>query len=168
MIIFLRGLGIFILLTLGLNILLGLAGVLDLGYAMSFAIGAYTAAILTNRYGIVVFPRIDFTIVLLISAAVAALFGALKGATATRLARRLFGGRHSCAWVADCRYHRERRRADRRRRRIKCDTASASLRADSGFAVRTILSRLVLCPARRARQRTIDCIPHGPRLDRFL
>ncbi|MGA7193018.1 MAG: ABC transporter permease [Anaerolineales bacterium] len=83
--IFLRGLGIFILLTLGLNILLGLAGVLDLGYAMSFAIGAYTAAILTNRYGIVVFPRIDFTIVLLISAAVAALFGALKGATATRL-----------------------------------------------------------------------------------
>ncbi len=83
--ILLRGLGIFILLTLGLNILLGLAGVLDLGFAASFAIGAYTAAILTNRYGVLVFPRFDFTIVLLISAAIAGLFGALKGATATRL-----------------------------------------------------------------------------------
>ena len=83
--IILRGLGIFILLTLGLNILLGLAGVLDLGYALSFAIGAYTAAILTNRYGIWVFPRFDFTIVLLISAATAALFGVIKGAMATRL-----------------------------------------------------------------------------------
>jgi branched-chain amino acid transport system permease protein len=83
--VILRGLGIFILLTLGLNILLGLAGVLDLGYAMSFAIGAYTAAILTNRYGILVFPQFDFTMVLLISAAAAALFGVLKGATATRL-----------------------------------------------------------------------------------
>jgi len=83
--IFLRGLGIFILLTLGLNILLGLSGVLDLGYAMSFAIGAYSAAILTNHYGIIAFPQFDFTIVLLISAILAALFGALKGATATRL-----------------------------------------------------------------------------------
>jgi len=83
--ILLRGLGIYILLALGLNILLGLAGVLDLGYALSFAIGAYTAAILTNRYGILVFPHFDFTIVLLISAATAALFGALKGAMATRL-----------------------------------------------------------------------------------
>jgi len=83
--IFLRGLGIFILLTLGLNILLGLAGVLDLGYAMGFAIGAYSAAILTNRYGIVVFPRFDYTVVLLISATMAALFGTLKGLLATRL-----------------------------------------------------------------------------------
>jgi len=82
----LRGLGIFILLTLGLNVLLGLAGVLDLGYAMSFAIGGYAAALLTDRYGIfrVSHPP-DFTLVLLISAGVAALFGIIKGATATRL-----------------------------------------------------------------------------------
>ncbi len=83
--ILLRGLGIFILLTLGLNILLGLAGVLDLGYAMSFAIGGFAAAILTNRVGIFGGYTLDFTIVLLISAALAAAFGALKGATATRL-----------------------------------------------------------------------------------
>jgi branched-chain amino acid transport system permease protein len=83
--ILLRGLGIFILLTLGLNILLGLAGVLDLGYAMSFAIGGFAAAILTNRFGIFSGYPLDFTVVLLISALLAAAFGVLKGATATRL-----------------------------------------------------------------------------------
>ena len=83
--IFFRGLGVFILLTLGLNILLGLSGVLDLGYAMSFAIGAYTSAIITNRYGILVFPQFDFIVVLMISAITTALFGALKGIVAIRL-----------------------------------------------------------------------------------
>ncbi len=78
--VLLRGLGIFILLTLGLNILLGLAGVLDLGYAMSFAIGAYTAALLTDRPG-----PLDFSVVLLISAGLSAAFGALKGGFASRL-----------------------------------------------------------------------------------
>lgn len=84
--ILLRGLGIFILLTLGLNILLGLAGVLDLGYAMSFAIGGYSAALLTDRFGVfhVTSPP-DFTLVLLISAGLAACFGILKGSTAQRL-----------------------------------------------------------------------------------
>jgi len=78
--ILLRGLGIFILLTLGLNILLGLAGVLDLGYAMSYAAGAYAAAILTSRFG-----AFDFTWVVLISAGTGALFGLLKGTLATRM-----------------------------------------------------------------------------------
>jgi branched-chain amino acid transport system permease protein len=82
----LRGLGIFVLLTLGLNILLGLAGVLDLGYAMSFAIGGYSAALLTNRFGVLhMNPPLDFTLVLLLSAGLAGLFGVLKGMTATRL-----------------------------------------------------------------------------------
>ncbi|MGE5072020.1 MAG: ABC transporter permease, partial [Anaerolineae bacterium] len=77
--ILLRGLGVFILLTLGLNILLGVAGVLDLGYAMSFALGGYTAAILTLRLSI------DFVWLLLASASLAGLFGALKGSAAMRL-----------------------------------------------------------------------------------
>ncbi|HEX8991434.1 MAG TPA: ABC transporter permease [Anaerolineales bacterium] len=77
--ILLRGLGIFILLTLGLNILLGVAGVLDLGYAMSFALGGYTAAILTSR------GSMDFLWVVLASAALAGVFGVLKGAAALRL-----------------------------------------------------------------------------------
>ena len=36
--------GIFILLALGLNIVVGLAGLLDLGYAAFFAIGSYVYA----------------------------------------------------------------------------------------------------------------------------
>jgi len=77
--ILIRGLGIFILLTLGLNILLGMAGVLDLGYAMSFALGGYTAAVLTLHF------KLDFIWVMLASAAFAGLFGALKGRASTRL-----------------------------------------------------------------------------------
>jgi branched-chain amino acid transport system permease protein len=43
--------GIYIMLGWGLNIVTGLAGLLDLGYAAFYAIGAYTAAILGTRYG---------------------------------------------------------------------------------------------------------------------
>jgi ABC-type branched-subunit amino acid transport system permease subunit len=39
--------GIYILLGLGLNVVVGLAGLLDLGYVAFFAIGAYTMALLT-------------------------------------------------------------------------------------------------------------------------
>ncbi len=84
----LRGIGIFMLLALGLNLLLGLAGVLDFGYAVSFGIGAYVTAILTNRWGEVGarLPQpVDFIIVLLLSISLAALFGALKGRLMTRL-----------------------------------------------------------------------------------
>ena len=40
--------GLFILLGLGLNIVVGFAGLLDLGYVAFFAIGSYTVAILTS------------------------------------------------------------------------------------------------------------------------
>jgi len=40
--------GIFILLGLGLNIVVGFAGLLDLGYVAFFAIGAYTIGVLTS------------------------------------------------------------------------------------------------------------------------
>ena len=40
--------GLFILLGLGLNIVVGYAGLLDLGYVAFFAIGAYTTAVLTS------------------------------------------------------------------------------------------------------------------------
>ena len=38
---------VFVVLALGLNIVVGYAGLLDLGYAAFFAIGAYTTGILT-------------------------------------------------------------------------------------------------------------------------
>src|SRR5688572_28264070 len=39
---------LFIVLALGLNVVVGFAGLLDLGYAAFFAIGAYTVAFLTS------------------------------------------------------------------------------------------------------------------------
>ena len=39
--------GIYVLLGLGLNIVVGMAGLLDLGYVAFFAIGSYTVALLT-------------------------------------------------------------------------------------------------------------------------
>jgi len=40
------------ILCLGLNIVVGYAGLLDLGYAAFFAVGAYTTGILTSQFGI--------------------------------------------------------------------------------------------------------------------
>lgn len=44
----LTNVGLFLLMALGLNIVVGLAGLLDLGYVAFFAVGAYTTAILTS------------------------------------------------------------------------------------------------------------------------
>jgi branched-chain amino acid transport system permease protein len=43
--------GMFVLMALGLNIVVGKSGLLDLGYIAFFAIGAYTQAILSTLYG---------------------------------------------------------------------------------------------------------------------
>ena len=85
--ILVRGIGIFILLALGLNILLGLAGVLDLGFAAAFGIGAYATAIVTNPWGMLIgwMPHPDFTLVLLVSIGLAGLFGLVKGLLTARL-----------------------------------------------------------------------------------
>ncbi|MDJ0624383.1 MAG: branched-chain amino acid ABC transporter permease [Desulfocapsaceae bacterium] len=42
----------YVVLCLGLNIVVGYAGLLDLGYAAFFAVGAYTTGILTSHFGI--------------------------------------------------------------------------------------------------------------------
>ena len=42
--------GIFVLLALGLNIVVGLSGLLDLGYAAFFAVGAYTYAFAASSF----------------------------------------------------------------------------------------------------------------------
>jgi ABC-type branched-subunit amino acid transport system permease subunit len=74
--------GVFVLLALGLNIVVGLAGLLDLGYAAFFAIGAYTYA-----YGASPFSGNEFPFILMIfvGAGVAMLFGVLLGAPTLRL-----------------------------------------------------------------------------------
>lgn len=68
----------YVLLALGMTISLGMAGVLNLGYAACFALGAYTAAMLTTTdQRITVFvPHVEpFVLVLAISAAIAGLAG---------------------------------------------------------------------------------------------
>jgi branched-chain amino acid transport system permease protein len=79
---------LFALLALGLNILLGYAGLLDLGYAAIFAIGGYTTALLTDSGGPLaarIPGPIDFLAVLAVSVAMAGLFGALNGTLTLRL-----------------------------------------------------------------------------------
>jgi branched-chain amino acid transport system permease protein len=67
---------IFAMLALGLNIPVGYAGLLDLGYAAFFAIGAYTTGMLSSPHlGI----EWNFWLVIWIAAAVAAMAGLLLG-----------------------------------------------------------------------------------------
>ncbi|HID87197.1 MAG TPA: branched-chain amino acid ABC transporter permease, partial [Anaerolineae bacterium] len=63
--------GIYALLGLSLNIILGYAGLFQLGHAAFWAVGAYTTAILNTRYGI------PILVTLPISALVSALFAIL-------------------------------------------------------------------------------------------
>jgi len=73
---------VYILLALGLNVVVGFAGLLDLGYAAFFAIGAYTTASLAGpKYGL----HLPFWTLIFLGAAVAALFGAILGAPTLRL-----------------------------------------------------------------------------------
>ncbi len=81
--------GVYVLLTLGLNVVVGMAGLLDLGYAAFFAIGAYTYAFLASDH-FAVTPlhttlHIPFWIVLVIALFVAASFGLILGAPTLRL-----------------------------------------------------------------------------------
>jgi branched-chain amino acid transport system permease protein len=74
--------GRWVLLALGLNIVVGYAGLLDLGYAAFFAIGSYAFAILASgQFSI----HISFWILLFTSAFIAAIFGVLLGAPTLRL-----------------------------------------------------------------------------------
>jgi len=70
---------IYVMLGLGLNIVVGLAGLLDLGYVGFYAVGAYTYAMLSHYYGL------GFWICLPLAGLMAALFGFLLGFPVLRL-----------------------------------------------------------------------------------
>jgi ABC-type branched-subunit amino acid transport system permease subunit len=74
--------GVFVLLALGLNVVVGFAGLLDLGYAAFFAIGAYTFAYAASGFTGLDLP---FWPMLLVGAITAAVFGVLLGAPTLRL-----------------------------------------------------------------------------------
>ncbi|HYL87359.1 MAG TPA: ABC transporter ATP-binding protein [Burkholderiales bacterium] len=73
---------LYVLLALGLNIVVGFAGLLDLGYIAFYAVGAYTYALLASPHFNIHLP---FWIILPIGAAVAALFGVLLGTPTLKL-----------------------------------------------------------------------------------
>jgi branched-chain amino acid transport system permease protein len=69
---------LFILMGLGLNITLGFAGLLDLGFVAFYAIGAYTVGLLTS-YGPFGLQHVSFWVAVPIAVLVAMSFGAILG-----------------------------------------------------------------------------------------
>ncbi len=69
----------YVVLGLGLNIVVGLAGLLDLGYVAFYAVGAYSYALLHHHFGL------GFWAVLPIGGVLAAIFGILLGIPVLRL-----------------------------------------------------------------------------------
>jgi len=77
--------GLFVLLGLGLNIVVGYAGLLDLGYVAFFAVGAYVTAILTSVASPAFAPQLSFWASIPFVMLAAALIGLMIGAPVLRL-----------------------------------------------------------------------------------
>ncbi len=75
--------GIYMLMGLGLNIVVGLAGLLDLGYVAFFAVGAYTVGLLTAPRPLGI--ELSYWLVLPVAVLVAATAGVLLGLPVLRL-----------------------------------------------------------------------------------
>jgi len=73
---------LYVMLALGLNIVVGFAGLLDLGYIAFYAVGAYVYALLASpQLGL----HLPFWVILPLGAAVAAFFGVILGAPTLKL-----------------------------------------------------------------------------------
>src|SRR5436190_11673335 len=70
---------IYVMLGWGLNIVVGLAGLLDLGYVAFYAVGAYSYALLANSFGL------SFWILLPVAGCLASFWGILLGFPVLRL-----------------------------------------------------------------------------------
>jgi branched-chain amino acid transport system permease protein len=85
----LANVGIFLLLALGLNIVVGLAGILDLGYVAFFAVGGYTTAVMTapkpGESWPDWLPHLSWPTALLVTVVVAGLVGLFIGAPVIRM-----------------------------------------------------------------------------------
>jgi len=86
--------GIFVALALGLNIVVGIAGLLDLGYVAFYAVGAYTWAIVGSPQALQIFPSATgifplggwwFFVFLLLAVVTAAVTGVLLGLPVLRV-----------------------------------------------------------------------------------
>lgn len=81
----LANVGMFVLLALGLNIVVGLAGILDLGYVAFFAVGGYTTAVLTSPNSPGFSPELPWPIALIIVIVLTGLVGLFIGAPVIRM-----------------------------------------------------------------------------------
>ncbi|MGF0540322.1 high-affinity branched-chain amino acid ABC transporter permease LivM [Agrobacterium sp. ES01] len=70
---------IYVMLAWGLNIVVGLAGLLDLGYVAFYAVGAYSYALLSQHFGL------SFWVLLPLSGVLAAFWGIILGFPVLRL-----------------------------------------------------------------------------------
>tara|TARA_R110002124_G_scaffold1797_6_gene11378 strand:+ start:26008 stop:26970 length:963 start_codon:yes stop_codon:yes gene_type:complete len=70
---------LYVVLALGLNVVVGYAGLLDLGYAAFFAVGAYTVGILTHSFGF------NFWLTLPVAVGAATVAGLVIGTPTLRL-----------------------------------------------------------------------------------
>jgi branched-chain amino acid transport system permease protein len=77
--------GIFLLMALGLNIVVGFAGLLDLGYVAFFAVGAYTTAVMTSPGSPAFAPELTFWLALPFVVLAAAVSGLLVGTPVIRM-----------------------------------------------------------------------------------
>ncbi|MFF3752188.1 branched-chain amino acid ABC transporter permease [Streptomyces sp. NPDC002018] len=76
---------IFATVALGLNVVVGLAGLLDLGYVAFLGVGAYTAALLSGSPSSTIGIQLPFWAAVLAGAAASLIFGVVIGAPTLRL-----------------------------------------------------------------------------------
>jgi branched-chain amino acid transport system permease protein len=77
--------GVFAAAAIGLNIVVGLAGLLDLGYIAFFGVGAYVGATYSGADASNAHIHLPFLLVVVLGAIAAAIFGVLIGAPTLRL-----------------------------------------------------------------------------------
>ncbi len=77
--------GVFAAAAIGLNVVVGLAGLLDLGYVAFFGVGAYVGALFANATLTTLHVHLPFVLVVFLGAVIAACFGVLLGAPTLRL-----------------------------------------------------------------------------------
>jgi branched-chain amino acid transport system permease protein len=77
--------GVFAAAAIGLNVVVGLAGLLDLGYIAFFGVGAYVGALMGSAARTTYDANWPFVLVIVIGATVAAVLGVIIGAPTLRL-----------------------------------------------------------------------------------
>ena len=81
----LANVGLFVLLALGLNVVVGLAGILDLGYVAFFAVGGYTTAVLTSPNSPGFSPQLPWPVALIVVITLTGIVGLFIGAPVIRM-----------------------------------------------------------------------------------